>query len=230
MTQPPIFPLETAGLALGSQPFAGPLGATFPFAKTRSKSTGIFVSSSGIRTNVIRRIATLWVFEIDFGALSGAAGSATQGIAANSLQTVVGFFEDQVGAYGIFLFLDPTDCTIVNQVIGTGDGATLNFVVTRTLGSTFAEPVGWINVGDIVQVLVNGSPVTGYSITHPNTLVLAEAPGAGQPVEVTASRFYFQCTAPDEVETIETMWPFWTAEKIRFSSIVPNYPSLTLIP
>lgn len=227
MTAPPIFPLESV---LGSLAYPPPLGSAWPFTKKRSKSTGTFISSSGIRTDVMRRVATLWNFAIDFGALSSADGQQSQGIAPNSLQTVLGFFEDLMGAYGTFLFLDPSDCTIANQIIGTGNGTNHDFVITRTLGTRFGEPVGWVNVGDVTQVTVNGSPITGFSITAPNILHLASAAPNTQPVAITVAKWYFQCKAPDDIEMVEDQSTFWTAQKIEFSSIVPNYPSLTLLP
>ena len=55
------------------------------------------------------------------------------------LQALMGFYLSCRGAFGTFLYADPTDDKVTGQPIGTGDGSTTVFQLVRTLGG-FAEP------------------------------------------------------------------------------------------
>lgn len=60
--------------------------------------------------------------------------------AGNELATLQGFFNQMLGQGDTFLFTDPDDNAITSQNIGTGDGTTLAFQLTRAYGG-FTEPV-----------------------------------------------------------------------------------------
>lgn len=57
----------------------------------------------------------------------------------NELQTLMGFYLQRQGAFDSFLYVDPSDNTVIGQTIGAGDGGTKNFQLIRTYGG-FTEP------------------------------------------------------------------------------------------
>lgn len=81
----------------------------------------------------------LWEFEATFDALASDSVSYP-GLAAQSLQTLMGLFLQCQGQYGTFLYFDPTDYGVASQGFAIGDGATTAYQLTRTLGG-FVEPI-----------------------------------------------------------------------------------------
>lgn len=210
MTAPPIFPTFP--------------GLTFPVVKSPSFSTGKFKSASGIRVRATRRISPLWTFKLDFSGLI--AGANYPGLGTNTVQSLMGLILDQLGAARQFLLLDPNDSTLTNAVIGTGNGTQTQFVVTRTMGSTLAEPVGYLFATDVTSVTVAGSPVTGWSITAPNILVLPTAPASGAAVAISVAKWYFQVTFPDTTDFSQFLDRVYELKELTLESVVPNYPTL----
>lgn len=56
------------------------------------------------------------------------------------MQALLGFFNEVINAGGLFQFTDPDDNTIINQVIGVGDGTKNTYQLLRSFGG-FVEPV-----------------------------------------------------------------------------------------
>jgi hypothetical protein len=159
---------------------------------------------------------TLYEFEVSFDALAASSGAALAGLGANSLQTLLGFYLSCQGQYGTFLYVDPTDSSVLNQTIGLGDGATTNFALQRTLGP-YTEPVSWAT--GVSAVTLNGAAQTGWSLTSPNLLTLPSAPAAG--VTIAASFTYaFLCRFLDDQEDFENvMSGLWQVASLKFRSV-----------
>ena len=158
----------------------------------------------------------IWQFELTFGGLDSSNGTYA-GLGANSLQSLMGFFLQMQGQYGVFLYTDPTDSAVVNGGIAIGDGATTTFTFARYIGS-FLEPVGWVT--SVSNVYLNGvNQASGWSLSTPNSLVFASAPGAG--VAITASfAFAFQCRFDaDDVDFEQFMSNLWKADSVKFRSV-----------
>jgi uncharacterized protein (TIGR02217 family) len=117
----------------------------------------------------------------------------------DELHAVIAFFEERRGRLHGFRWRDPMDfksCppesapTALDQPIGTGDGATVVFQLTKTYGSAFnpwareiRKPVAGtvlIAVAGVVQV-----PATGYTVDHTTGIVTFEPghiPALGQSI------------------------------------------------
>ncbi len=156
-------------------------GLTWSRHKKPSFNTRIATHVSGREVRVPSMTYPLYEFEANYEGLASNATAAFSGLGASSLQNLMGFFLQLQGQYGVFLYADPDDNTVVGQGLGSGDGATTSFTFVRALGG-FAEPVGWVTA--IANVYLNGAaqPRTAYSLTAPNTLVFtiyaALRPGA----------------------------------------------------
>lgn len=159
---------------------------------------------------------TLYEFEVTYDALVSSTTPALAGAGAGSLQALLGFYLACQGKLGTFLYVDPTDNAATAQAIGTSDGSTRTFVLSRTIGG-FTEPVSWATA--VTSVAVNGTAVTGFSLAPPNLLTLATAPVAG--AGVTASFTYaFLCRFLDDMQDFENvMAGLWRLEKLAFRSV-----------
>jgi uncharacterized protein (TIGR02217 family) len=117
----------------------------------------------------------------------------------DDLHTVVAFFEERRGRLIGFRWRDPADhksCppestpTALDQPIGTGDGATAAFQLTKTYGSAFNPWTRQIKkpVAGTVLIAVAGitqAPVTSYTVDHATGIVTFEPghiPAAAQPI------------------------------------------------
>jgi hypothetical protein len=148
----------------------------------------------------------IWQFELTFDGLDGTSG-ANGALGPESLQALMGLFLQMQGQFGTFLFVDPTDNFALNQTLGTGDGATTAFTLTRTLGG-FTEPVGWAT--SVSAVSVGGAALTtGWSIATPNSLTFATAPAAGAAVVASFADLDFE----------QFMSNLWRAESVKFRSL-----------
>jgi uncharacterized protein (TIGR02217 family) len=117
----------------------------------------------------------------------------------DDLHAVIAFFEERRGRLHGFRWRDPLDfksCppeaspTALDQLVGTGDGATALFQLVKTYGSTFnpwardiRKPVAGsllIAVGGIAQ-----APAVDYAIDHTTGIVTfapGHIPAVGQPI------------------------------------------------
>ncbi|MGP0058404.1 MAG: DUF2460 domain-containing protein [Beijerinckiaceae bacterium] len=203
MTTPPSFP------ALAGQGWSVHKRPTF--------STRVASHVSGREVRQSLYAYTLYEFELSFDGL--ASGASYPGLGTASLQSLMGLFLQVEGQYGTFLYTDPSDGQVMGQGIATGDGTTTAFTFMRTLGG-FIEPVSWVS--SVANVYLNGvAQAAGWSLTQPNTLVFASAPGAG--VTITADFSYaFVCRFLDDVEDFEEfMNGLWTVQSLKFRSVKP---------
>ena len=202
MATPPIFPtLAGQGWSVHKRP-------TF--------STRVASHVSGREVRGALYAATLYEYEVTFDALASTPGFS--GLGATSLQTLLGFFLQCQGQLGTFLYVDPTDCTVKGQTIGTGDGATTAFPLVRTLGAT-TEPVSYVTA--LTTAYVGGAAQAGASLVVPNTLTLPTAPAAGAAITADFS-YAFLCRFLDDSQDFENvMSGLWQVASLKFRSVRP---------
>jgi uncharacterized protein (TIGR02217 family) len=131
----------------------------------------------------------------------------------NDLHAVIAFFEERRGRLHGFRWRDPSDLkscppedtpTALDQPIGTGDGTTVSFQLTKTYGSAFNPWTREIKkpVAGTVLVAVAGAvqtPTTAYTVDTATGLVTFPAehiPGDG--LAVTAG---FEFDVPVRFDT-----------------------------
>lgn len=202
MTQPPAFPtLPGQGWSVHKKP-------TF--------STLVAKHTSGREVRDQLWQYPLWEFEATFDALASDSVSYP-GLGAQSLQSLMGLFLQCQGQFGTFLYTDPTDNSVTNQGVATGDGATTIFTLPRTLGG-FIEPVGWVtNLASVSLGGVNQS--SGWSLTTPNSLVFATAPASGALIAANFS-YAFQCRFLEDTQDFEQfMQNLWALKSLKFRSV-----------
>lgn len=82
----------------------------------------------------------------------------------------------------------------------------------------FLEPVGWVLT--VSNVYLNGvNQASGWSLSTPNSLIFASAPGAGAAIAATFT-YAFQCRFDSDDQDFEQfMSALWKADSVIFKSV-----------
>lgn len=131
-------------------------GLSIEVMKRPNFNTKIDVASSGNEVRTSYTNWPRWNFELSYEFLEDRTG------AESSLKTIMGFFTDQQGSFGSWLFKDPDDYLVTNGEMGAADGTTTRFYFRRYLGVR-GEPVGTIDGANTVTVFRS----FGQSVTIP---------------------------------------------------------------
>lgn len=195
-------------------------GLTWPMTKQPFAQTRIQRAVSGRELRAMDYPYPLYQYQLVFNFLR-------QGGGFNEANTLLGLIEACVGAWGTFLFDDPSDDTATGQFIGTGNGSTTQFQLQYGKGGTiiFTRPVDAVNA--LTAVYFNGVVQSsgGYSIaTGVNStglLTFSAAPGSG--VTITADfTYYFRCRFTDDSYSMDNfMYRLWELKKLTFLSTFP---------
>jgi len=195
-------------------------GLAWSVTKSPMFQTRIQRAVSGRELRALDYPYPLWQFTLVFDFLrdNPAAGH-------DELRTLMGFFMLCQGAFGTFLFQDPSDDQVTGQQIGTGDTLRTVFQLQRTMGKTlpgggFVEPMVAPNV--VNAVYLNGivQDPTGYSVDAMTGLVTFNiAPGNGLIITADYS-YYFRCRFIDDSYAFENfMFQLWQLKKLTFISV-----------
>jgi uncharacterized protein (TIGR02217 family) len=197
-------------------------GLAWSVTKTPTFQTRIQRAVSGRELRALDYPFPLWQFTLVFDLLrdNPAAGY-------DELRTLMGFFMLCQGAYGTFLFQDPSDHQVTGQQIGSGNASTAVFQLQRAMGATllgggFFEPILAPNVVSAVYIDgITQAPET-YSV-DPNTglVTFSTAPGSGL-IITTDYSYYFRCRFTDDSYAFENfMFQLWQIKKLTFISVRP---------
>jgi hypothetical protein len=148
-------------------------------------------------------------------------------------RTMMGFLLQIGGTAGRFLYDNPADDQVTQNVIGVGDGVTTAFTLTRTFGANGyggTEPVGQVNLGETFNAYLNGSttPLSSslytVSTANPvaNTITFTTAPPAGQNIAVDMSYYYYCKLAQNNNTSKKFMSNLWSMDKVQIHSCRPG--------
>jgi hypothetical protein len=204
MTTPPTLP--------------GLPGLSWSRHKKPGFSTRVAPHVSGREVRVALMSYPLYEFEAVYNGLTSSAATFA-GLGASSLQSLMGFFLQLQGQFGTFLYTDPDDAAVTEQVFATGDGTTAAFTMERSLGG-FLEPVGWVTT--LSNVYLNGVvQSSGFTLTAPNTLTFATAPTSSVTISADFS-YAFNCRfLDDQMDFEEFMSNLWRLDSMKFKSVKP---------
>ena len=129
------------------------------------------------------------------------------------------------GAFGTFLFQDPSDWQVTRQQIGVGDASATIYQLQRAMGTVlpgggFLEPITAPNVVSAIYLDGVTQAPTTYSIEPTTGLVtFGTAPGSG--LIITADfTYYFRCRFIDDKYDFENfMYRLWQLKKLTFISV-----------
>jgi uncharacterized protein (TIGR02217 family) len=195
-------------------------GLGWSVTKAPVSQTRIQRAVSGRELRALDYPYPLYQFTLTFNFLRNAA-------AYGEWNTLLGFIEACQGAYGTFLFNDPSDNMATGQFLGSGNSSGATFQLQYYKGSavTFARPVDAVN--QLTAVYFNGitqsptiySCATGLNST--GAVTFATPPPSG--ITITADcTYYFRCRFVDDSQSGENfMYQLWSMKKLNFISVFP---------
>jgi uncharacterized protein (TIGR02217 family) len=195
-------------------------GLTWSVTKTPTFQTRIQRAASGRELRALDYPYPLWQFALvyDFLRDNPEAGY-------DELRTLIGFFMLCQGAFGTFLFQDPSDCQVVGQQIGIGNASTAVFQLQRAMGATlpgggFLEPVVAPNV--VAAIYFDGitqNPATYNVDPDDGRVTFSSAPGSGLIISADFT-YYFRCRFTDDKYDFDNfMYQLWQLKKLTFISV-----------
>ena len=197
-------------------------GLAWGVTKAPTFQTRIQRAVSGRELRALDYPYPLWQFTLVFAFLrdNPAAGF-------DELRTLMGFYLACQGAYGTFLFEDPSDSYVYGQYLGTGDSGSAIFQLQRTMGMIlpsggFVEPIVAPNL--ITAVYFDGVTQSPSSYTvDPGSGLLTFATPPSNGLVITADfSFWFRCRFVDDSYDFENfMYRLWQLKKLTFISVRP---------
>lgn len=222
-----------------------PFPTTVPVLPTLNgfsvKKKPIFAASvaqsvSGREITSAQQAFPLWEFELTYERLA----SETQNqfiyqqyrnlLQLEQLQTV---FLACSGQYSRFYYNDPTDNSRTGQVIGTGDGISDTFQITRTFGigsASLTEPVGGLNALLAYQFYINAGPVSVVLANYNRTVTFSPVPDPGDSITADFSFFYLCRFLSDMNDFEQFLTNLWRLDGLKFRSVKNFSPSIAGIP
>ena len=148
---------------------------------------------------------------------------------ALEFRTMMGFFLAMQGSLGRCLYRNPDDHQTFQDTIATGDGTTTTFTLTRGFGANgylSTEPVGQVDTNQPFNAYLAGSATplapTAYTVSTANpcanTITFTSAPGAGVPIAVDMTYFYYCKLAGDTLSFDKFKNRLWALEKVQLKS------------
>jgi uncharacterized protein (TIGR02217 family) len=178
---------------------------------------------SGREVRVLDQPFPIWTWTLTYSLLRDkwdTRGAGGLGAGYDELRTLAGFFLAQQGTFQPFLFDDPTDNTVVAQIIGTGDSTTAVFQLVRSMGG-FAEPMTAPKL--VSAVYFNGvrQDPADYSVDgETGRLTFAAAPPPGQIVTADFTYRFRVRFADDTVEFENFMYQLWQLKQLKLQSVL----------
>jgi len=200
MSVPPSFPhLPGRGWSIHKRPLFSTLVASH-------------VSGREVRSSLFNE--PLYEFELVIDGLS--AGNSYPGLGSSSLQALMGLYLECQGAYGTFLYDDPTDNFTAMQLIAIGDGTSTSFILKRSIGMA-STSVSWVNFVETVRF--DNEVVSGWTLTQPNTLAFSSAPPIGAVITVDFSYAFLCRFLEDQIDFENVRSGLWMIESLKFRSV-----------
>ena len=180
--------------------------------RTAVWSTNIQKSASGREIRSAYYTYPQWKFSLSFEVLRTKAS-------INELEKLAGFFNERRGSFDSFLYEDPTDNKVTDQLIGNVVQGVTRYQLVRNYGG-FTEPV--LAVKGTPTVKVGGVALThgrDFSIDNNGVLVLNTPQTPDSPITWTGG-FYFRVRfTSDTVDFENFIGHLWNAKKIEFTSL-----------
>jgi len=198
-------------------------GLGWSVAKAPRFATRTQKAISGRELRVIDQVNPVWTWTLTYEILRDkhdTRGPGGLGAGFDELRTLAGFFLQQQGAFGTFLFDDPTDDSVLAQSIGTGNSSTTIFQLVRNFGG-FSEPIVAPNV--VASIYFNGvlQSSSGYAVDAATGLVTFTAPPPNGQAITADFTYYFRVRFADDTAEFENfMYQLWSLKQVKLQSVL----------
>jgi len=174
--------------------------------------TQIKESVSGMEVRASSMAYPIWEFVLQYDFLRSAT-------ALVELQTLVGFFNQMRGAFDDFLWAVPEDSSVTNYQFGVGNGATVNFQLTKAFGG-FVEPVYNLNGAPTIKINdVTKSTPADYTISSTGLVSFTSAPAAAATLKWSGGFYQRVRFMKDQADFERFMYQLWQLKKIELRGV-----------
>ena len=204
---------------MSTQVFPTLAGLEYPVVRTPVFKTLIQQSISGEENRAALQVYPRWQWTLSFNFLRDDA--------TDEFRQLLAFFLERQGSYDSFLFVDPDDNAVANQVIGIGNGSQLQFQLVRSF-SGFDEPVlAPLSVSSVTVGGVTKTNGTDYGVGNwengitPNGTInfFTGAPPSGAPIVASFSYYWPVRFLADHYDFAKFMNRLWEQKKLDFISL-----------
>jgi len=205
---------------MGNSVFPVLPGLAWNVIKTPNWGTRMQRAVSGRTLRISDYVNPIWNFTLTYEFLHDSSfGAFTSPTTA--LRSLMDFFNSRAGAFDTFLFPDPSDFTVTQQPIATGNGSQVTWQLVRQLvPNGFSETIVAPNV--VSAVYLNGVPQSStlYSVDNTTGLVtFLAAPGSGVVISATFT-YYFRVYFEDALNFDNFMFRLWQLKQVKLTSVV----------
>jgi hypothetical protein len=166
-------------------------------------------SVSGRERRVARYVSPMWEITLSFDRLRSDS--------LQELQTLMGFFSSLQMMTSSFLIVPPGALGVYSSaVLGTGDGSTTSFIVTRQIGS-YMDTVQ--AAASISGVYVSGSPVSYTSSILPLMVTLSSPPAPGAPITISYTAAHLVRLEDSSLDFEEIVSNIWQLGSLKLRSV-----------
>jgi uncharacterized protein (TIGR02217 family) len=220
-----ILAVTTSGLTVNGTAITG---LAWPAKKMPTFQTRIQRAVSGRELRALDYPYPIWQFQLGVNFLrdqNDTRGGTGFAAGFDELRTLYSLYLACSGAYGTFLFSDPTDNQRIGQYLGTGNSSTMTFQLQVSYGSgpIFTDQVRAMQM--VNAIYLNGitqNPATYECATGLNSTgsLTFSAPPATNAVITADFSFYFRCRFVDDALTFENFfYQLWTLKELKFLSV-----------
>jgi uncharacterized protein (TIGR02217 family) len=201
-------------------------GLSWSVTKQPRFATRVQRAVNGRELRVVDQPNPLWTWTLTYQVLRDGNDARAAGGGYDELRTVMGFFLQQQGAAGAFLFDDPTDDAVTGQPIGIGNASASVFQLVRSMGTGLAgggsaEPVTAPNT--VSAICFNGvrQSASTYSIDAETGLVtFASPPPSGRAITADFTYWFRVRFSDDSAEFENFMVRLWSLKQIKLQSML----------
>lgn len=192
-------------------------GLAWDVLKTPFSSTRVLTARSGLEYRAANWSYGKYKWELNYTVLRQNRNGLTE------LQQLMGFCLQMQGMFANFLYTDPTDNSVMQQALGTGNATQTVFPLLRTFGG-WTDPNLVLNI--LTAVYLNGvlqNPTT-YSAVQVgqygiDSIQFNSAPGGGAQVAATFTYYFPVRFLQDDPEFTNFAYQFWAQKKLQFQSV-----------
>jgi uncharacterized protein (TIGR02217 family) len=171
---------------------------------------------SGRELTITDYVNPIWNFRLTFEVLRDRSVNGF----TSEIRKLIDFFLQMRGAYDTFLFVDPTDFSVTDESIGTGDGVETEFqLVRRFYASGFVEDI--IAPTAIVNVKIAGTPTVAYTLDSATGIITFTSAPANAAAITASFTYYFRCRFMMDAAEFENFMSLrWRLAELRFKSVI----------
>ncbi len=190
-------------------------GKTWNIIKTPQWNTIKSTAQSGMENRIKLWSYPKYQIDLEYSFLTTKLYSGS--LTANDLENIISFYNSVGGSYDDFLYLDPQENSVSDQLIGVANNSATQFQLKRSVG-TWSEPVfGYYNTPTIK---VNGVTVSpdDYTLSDTGLVTFDTAPVSGN---ITwTGNYYFRCRfLEDKADFKQFAYNLYSCEQLSLITV-----------